>query len=225
MRRVLWTLGVLPLVLPAVSAVRAQETPKGELFASYSYVRAEGGTNLHGDSASIAGNVASWFGLVFDFGGVTGNGATLYTYMGGPKRSYRHDRFTGFTQALFGGAHLTNSGSDHSFAVTAGGGLDVDLHHNVAVRLVQAEYLMTRLAARPRTTRGSRPGSSSGSAKDSATVCRRSSRVTRFSGGGTLRRTHLLQPQPRTQSRLCQLHGGLGQQEEPGRNSASPPPS
>ncbi len=146
MRRVLWTLGVLPLLLLAVSALRAQETPKAELFAGYSYLRAEG-LNFNGGSGSIAGNVTPWLGLVFDFGGVTRSGATVYTYMAGPKLSYRKDKFTVFAQTLFGGAHVTNSGSDNSFAMTAGGGLDVNVHHNIAIRLVQAEYLMTRFAS------------------------------------------------------------------------------
>jgi opacity protein-like surface antigen len=84
---------------------------------------------------------------------------TAYTYLFGPRLSYRrHERFTPFAQVLFGGIHASevtiSSGctgvgctplpSENSFAMTAGGGLDVKVHHHIAIRLIQAEYLMTR---------------------------------------------------------------------------------
>lgn len=153
----------------AVSAL-AQKVPEAELAFGYSYVRASSGgtsTNLHGASGSIAGNLTSWLGIVGDIGaykatdlpsGVSGN---ALTYLFGPRISYRnHDRLTPFGQILLGGTRvrvsggsiggagslggISGSGSRNAFSVAVGGGLDVKLTESVAVRLVQAEYLMTR---------------------------------------------------------------------------------
>jgi opacity protein-like surface antigen/outer membrane protein OmpA-like peptidoglycan-associated protein len=82
---------------------------------------------------------------------------TVYTYLFGPRLSFRKfDRVTPFAQALFGGIHAgAVSPSDctgvcpglpveNSFAFTAGGGLDVKVNHHFAIRVIQAEYMMTR---------------------------------------------------------------------------------
>src|ERR1019366_7319972 len=75
--------------------------------------------------------------------------------------SYRgYARFTPFVQALFGGAYAssvtisgcsgspscTPLGAENAFAMTVGGGLDLKIHRHIAIRLFQAEYLMTRFA-------------------------------------------------------------------------------
>jgi outer membrane protein OmpA-like peptidoglycan-associated protein/opacity protein-like surface antigen len=84
---------------------------------------------------------------------------TAYTYLFGPRLSFRsHERITPFAQVLFGGIHASevtlDSGctgggctilpAENSFAMTAGGGLDINVHRHFAIRLIQAEYLMTR---------------------------------------------------------------------------------
>jgi outer membrane protein OmpA-like peptidoglycan-associated protein len=84
---------------------------------------------------------------------------TAYTYLFGPRLSLRgHGRVTPFAQVLFGGIHASavtlSSGctgpgctplpTENSFALTAGGGLDLKVHRHFAIRLIQAEYLMTR---------------------------------------------------------------------------------
>jgi len=84
---------------------------------------------------------------------------TAYTYLIGPRLSFRnHTRITPFVQALLGGIHAsdvnlssgcTGAGctflpAEDSFAMTAGGGLDIKVSHHFAFRIVQAEYLMTR---------------------------------------------------------------------------------
>ena len=151
-------------------------TPRYELFLGYSNFREASSTAnriawLTGGSTSLAINVNRYLGLVGDFGGYhsekfgpnappTGGtvdaSANAFTYMFGPRLSFRHDRVTPFVQALFGGVHagavmLTScSGigctplpSENSFAMTAGGGLDITLSRHVALRLFQAEYAMT----------------------------------------------------------------------------------
>jgi len=157
-------------------------TPKVELFLGYSYLQAlpklADGNRLvwlNGGSTSIAFNFNRYLGLVGDFGGFADtqlrlNGAanpgvvqdssgSAYTYLFGPRLSYRgHERVTPFAQALFGGIHAgevtlssgcTGAGciplpTENKFAMTAGGGLDVNMSHHLALRLIQAEYLMTR---------------------------------------------------------------------------------
>jgi|GEM_PF-352170 len=151
-------------------AALAEETPKIELSMAYSYVRFTPGTgidgiNLNGGSGAIALNVNSLLGIVADFGGyrlsnltLTGlpsvrADGTLYTYLFGPRLSYRHHRaVTPFAQVLFGGAHRTDltvtgvvvAHSENAFAMTAGGGFDIKVRPHVAIRLIQAEYLLTR---------------------------------------------------------------------------------
>lgn len=83
----------------------------------------------------------------------------VFTYMLGPRYSFRsHSRLTPFLQVLVGVAHADEVvldckdqiyacrplPSENAFALTAGGGLDYRLTHRVAVRLFQAEYLLTR---------------------------------------------------------------------------------
>ena len=129
--------------------------------------------SLNGGSTSVAFNFNRFFGIVGDFGGfndtrllLTGAGpsvnaqvdqGTAFTFLGGPRLSYRkYDRVTPFVQVLAGGIHaseITLSGctgactllpSANAFALTAGGGVDVRIHHRLALRLIQAEYMMTR---------------------------------------------------------------------------------
>jgi outer membrane immunogenic protein len=156
MRKIGWlTLGALLLAMPAV----AQDTPQAELSAGYSFLRiSESGSssNFHGGSASIAGNVNNWFGVVFDAGGYhtneSGVSGHVFSYMFGPRISYRSSsRLTPFGQVLLGGARATASGggasgSLNSFAAGVGGGLDVKATERIAIRVVQAEYIFTHFA-------------------------------------------------------------------------------
>ncbi len=173
--------------LPATAIPQSRgadsNTPKAELFLGYSFVPAvpfSVGNRidwLHGGSTSLALNVNRYLGLVADFGGYRANkfapptggfvdaSANVFTYMFGPRLSFRHDRAIPFVQALFGGVHaseVTLSGctgigctplpSESAFAMTAGGGVDVTLTRHVALRVVQAEYLMTRFTDRSSST-------------------------------------------------------------------------
>jgi opacity protein-like surface antigen len=129
---------------------------------------------LNGGSASIAYNLNRHLGIVADIGDYTNseirfqgayaatvdvdnaNGGAL-SYLFGPRYSFRqHDRFTPFAQVLFGGVHagaviLSNCNfsctllpDQNAFAMTAGGGLDIKVRRHLAIRVIQAEYMMTR---------------------------------------------------------------------------------
>jgi len=80
---------------------------------------------------------------------------TVFTYLGGPRLSFRKfDRVTPFAQVLAGGIRASEETIcepclpilpvENAFALTAGGGVDVRVHHRFAIRIFQAEYLMTR---------------------------------------------------------------------------------
>ena len=144
------------------SDVAGTEAPKVDLFFGYSYVRANpgggfGGFDNHGGSASAAFNLNRWFGIVADFGGYRFSEVlgfpvkgTIFSYLFGPRFSYRQsDRLTPFAQILFGGARISgsalgSSSAENSFAMTAGGGVDLNVNRHVAIRLVQTEYLLSR---------------------------------------------------------------------------------
>jgi opacity protein-like surface antigen len=89
--------------------------------------------------------------------------SNIYTFLAGPQVFYRKDkRLTPFGHALFGlsRVHLQGtatatvpvvgtttfsfSETDTAFAMGLGGGLDVTIAKSVALRLIQADYLMTR---------------------------------------------------------------------------------
>ncbi len=132
---------------------------------------------LNGGSTSIAYNFNRYLGMVADFGAYTNseirfNGGytstvdvnnsnvAVISYLFGPRLSFRkYNRITPVAQVLFGGVHanqITLTGcnfsciflpSQGSFAMTAGGGVDVRVHHHIAIRVIQAEYLMTRFSS------------------------------------------------------------------------------
>ena len=144
--------------------------PKFEWFLGYSFWRAMPTSQsnrmgyLHGGSTSIAYNFTSYFGLVADFGGYDNSKVTLfspsasntfdsdgtaYTYLFGPRFSYRHyERVTPFVQALIGGATATSVNiagctgdpsctplaSENSVAAAVGAGLrhKIDSSHRIA---------------------------------------------------------------------------------------------
>jgi opacity protein-like surface antigen len=143
--------------LTAQNTYAADDSPEIEVFGGYSYVRGEQGVNLHGWNASMAGNITHYFGVVGDVSGHYANGSFLdgnaYTFLGGPRFSFRTTRLTPFAHALFGvtrvstGAGLFgfNFGASQSdLAMAFGGGLDLNLSDRFAIRAIQADYFPVR---------------------------------------------------------------------------------
>jgi hypothetical protein len=180
----------------ATGSRRHDGTPKVELFLGYS--RFAAGSNettgtvgnrivdMNGGDAALAFNFTRHFALVADFGGydasqlqLTGSGAnqprtvnasgTAFTYMFGPKISFRKERqISPFFQALGGGLHasqVTVAGctgtscsplpQQNALSVAIGGGLDIRLSHSIALRPIEAEYMMTRFSTVPGGVSGS----------------------------------------------------------------------
>ena len=162
------------LFLGFATMAAAQDKPKAEVFGGYSYLHSSdngASLNSNGVSGSVAFNANEWFGVVGDFGyyhaspnvssftiGVPISAdvsVNTFSYLFGPKLSMRgNEKFTPFVQALFGGAHQkTNvnvtgfgsaSTSESAFVMALGGGADVKVANSVAIRLIQAEYVLTK---------------------------------------------------------------------------------
>lgn len=164
MRKLLF--GVSLMLLIPIAAMAQAEYPKAELFGGYSYFRANPDEmNLHGWDASVTANVADWFGVEGDFSGHYGSPEILgfqvpfvnvnsHTFMAGPKLTYRSNSFAPFAHFLIGAARASTgafgySVSDTALAAAVGGGIDINLSKSVAIRAIQADYVMTRFQPGP----------------------------------------------------------------------------
>lgn len=117
---------------------------------------------MNGGSTEVAFHVYRWFSAVADLTGgraarVNGGpqGLSLVAFTAGPRFTYPvKTRYAPFVQALFGAAHGFDSyfpvasgstGAANSFALLLGGGLDIRMKPYLAIRPVQADYLLTQL--------------------------------------------------------------------------------
>ena len=149
----------LVLSLSACLPAKAQEVPdvpRLEVFAGYSYMRFNSQplgfadtSNLNGWIGAISGN------LTRDLGGIaeaTGNYSphlNVRAVLLGPQYIHARGKFTYSAHVLFGEARSfdsvgTGAGSTAS-AVAAGGGIDWAFRRRFDIRIVQADYLHTRL--------------------------------------------------------------------------------
>jgi len=83
----------------------------------------------------------------------------LFTYTFGPQIKYRAGKLEPFAEVLLGGAHTnfyanacnqntgacgSKSPSNNAFAMAIGGGVDIAVSSKIAIRLVDADYELTR---------------------------------------------------------------------------------
>lgn len=164
-------LGLSLLFLLSTSIVKAQETPKYEVFVGPSYAREDltdiKNINGIGWHASLDGTANSWVSAVFDFSGYYSSpkinvglpaplpiNSSEYLYLFGPRFTYRRwERLTPFAESLFGvsdfrftasSVGLTNAISSTAFAAAIGGGADYTVKSWLAIRLIEADYILTR---------------------------------------------------------------------------------
>lgn len=170
----LWLLtGIFCCLLLPMSA-RAQQFPRSELFAGFSYSNfnlgpqtaafAPTGRNYYGFDMALSINPKSYLRLLlFDLGWQhgrsvfsenIGNAQVLF----GPQFVLRRPgvnvfahTLSGFTNAHLGGCGLyggctVQRQNRTNFALGFGGGVDLNLRRRFAVRLVQADYIPARLA-------------------------------------------------------------------------------
>jgi len=157
----------LSLALPIIA--QAQEAPRVEVFGGYSYLRLEdvgiggldrdlngynvaGAINIFKKSIAIKADVSGHFGDISAGGISIDQNQTLFLF--GPQFSLRkNERIQPFAHALFGVARIkldtdgvSGDITDTGFAFALGGGVDVKaLSSKLAVRLIQADYVRTKL--------------------------------------------------------------------------------
>jgi outer membrane protein OmpA-like peptidoglycan-associated protein len=139
-----------------------QLVPRYEFGVLYDYVNFHPGSpfadfNSHGASGEFTYNASRWLGLTAEMGayrfkdrnvnGIPVNG-TIFSYMFGPRLNWRKfDYFVPFAEFLLGGSRggttLIGTGSQNSFSVATGGGVDMMLGKGFAWRVAQLDYYMT----------------------------------------------------------------------------------
>lgn len=126
-----------------------QPPPSGQGFSSF---------HANGWTVSVVENYNHWLGVEQEISGDYGTpqffGSPLtahsFSILSGPHFAHRtYSRFTPYAHALFGYRHMSNSVgglsfSDNSYALEAGAGLNVHVAGPVAIRLVQADYMLSR---------------------------------------------------------------------------------
>jgi hypothetical protein len=148
------------LVVSLALGVATMAQASADAYVGYIYTRQNyfGNTlNLNGGDFQITVYPARWFGIVGEvtgseahsIDGVGTNGA-LFTYMGGPRISFRYGPVQPYVQALFGGATVDptlqaniGASSPNTFASAVGGGVDIRAAHHFYIRVGQLDYLMT----------------------------------------------------------------------------------
>lgn len=166
MRKVILSFVCLMIFLIPVQA--QSNTPVVEVFGGYSYLNFDFALRSisradrqhgHGVGINVAGNITDTFGIVGDFsfhakdvaipdfGDVRAEVRTIYALFG-PRFSKRGERATAFAQALVGvGTSRDEIGQIHKHTGLAfgfGGGVDINVNKNVAIRAVQFDYLPMR---------------------------------------------------------------------------------
>ena len=139
----------------------AQDLPQAEVYGGYQIIH-ETFLTLNGFVGAVEGNVNKVFSIVgeysFGYESVSAFDAEAnikeMTFMGGPRFSYRTERFRPFAHVLLGGnrisagidvpGYLSESGSITNFAMAIGGGVDISLGANLSVRPAQLDVLTTR---------------------------------------------------------------------------------
>lgn len=157
------------ILLVFAPAMRAQDAPRVEIFGGPSYARLDISdikyVNAIGWHTSFFENVNSWFGAGVDVSGHFSSpkfdvgvpnaplpvDAAVNTYLYGPRISFRRwQHFTPYLEGLVGAANIRftprglNNVSSTTFATALGGGIDYAISDRFAIRVIEADYLLTR---------------------------------------------------------------------------------
>jgi len=155
-----------PFPGPAASASSDEDgpgllVPKFELAGMYSYINFQPGSgfqnfNNNGGTGSFTYNVNKWIGLTAEAGTyafsrtvpVTGSvEGGFQTFLFGPRLNLRRKYFVPFLEFLIGDfradGQVTGGPRSSSFALVAGGGVDVVFTKHIAWRFAQLDYLQT----------------------------------------------------------------------------------
>jgi len=164
---------VSAVALPLAGMAIAQDDHKVEVTGDYSYFWFNPGLSKYFSSNSLNGGggqvtffITPTIGLAGDLQGYGSYGAiiqgcasgNLFTYMFGPQLKARMSKLEPFGEVLLGGAHSNSYGnacskltglcgskspSNNAFSFAVGGG-DFAVTEKIAIRIVDADYLLTR---------------------------------------------------------------------------------
>jgi hypothetical protein len=123
----------------------AADTPKAEVFGGYQLLHQEG-LSMSGFNGAVEGNINKSFGIVGDFGmGIKSTpDIKVYSYMAGPRFSYRAEKVRLFAQALVGGVSVNEGTTENDFGMMFGGGIDLPLNKNISLRPAEFDWLTAR---------------------------------------------------------------------------------
>jgi hypothetical protein len=129
-----------------------------EIFGGAQFEHSQPSYNAVGWNASLTGNFKHVLGITGDFSGVYNSHSTnssVYTYTFGPVLSARLPVVQPFVHALFGGATVSNrAANSNAFAMLIGGGLDVGLRKGIGLRLLQADWFVTKFGNQTQDRQG-----------------------------------------------------------------------
>lgn len=153
MRKLMLLAGVLPLMLLVLpSQARAQ---KFTAYGGYSFFHLQStpqAANLNGWDGSITYDFLSPLGVTADFSGNYGSinnigGSAIHTYLFGPELRFPA-AYSPYVHLMFGGVRVSGGGSSPmssvvhtTFSTTFGGGLDLRMSKQFAIRAFQIDYV------------------------------------------------------------------------------------
>jgi hypothetical protein len=134
----------------------AQDMPRVQVFAGYSYTRFDSQSlgfssqsGLNGYNFSPAFNLLHGFGVAAELSGQYGSTLNLRDIAVGPQFLYPRGKATLFGHVLVGDARtlvrVANTEGDTARAVVLGGGVDLDISSRFALRVLQIDYMHTTL--------------------------------------------------------------------------------
>jgi hypothetical protein len=155
------TRAALLILLISVPCLGQNSHPLAEVYAGFSYARIDGdetdNRNLYGWNGAVSVNATRRFGFTVDASGHYQDNvlarSRFFKLVAGPRFTARGDSSTTFAHILFGGTHqhervdtLTQqfTATDNAFSVVVGGGFDVNVTPHFGVRVIQAEYDLSK---------------------------------------------------------------------------------
>ena len=135
--------------------------PLYEVYAGFSYARIDGdesdNRNLYGWNGSLSVNATHRFGFTVDASGHyqdnVSSRSRFFKLVAGPRFTARGDYGTTFAHIMFGGTHQHErvdtllqhfTTHDTAFSLVVGGGVDIDVTPHFGVRVIQAEYDLSK---------------------------------------------------------------------------------
>lgn len=149
----------LALLLTLSSAAVAQDTtPKVDIFGGYAWATPgpiffnTGKTGAHGGAVDVTFDANRWLGLSTDFQVNSAQKFHMIHFMVGPRLAARGDHYVLFGEVLGGLSRIEpRLGVDqwfNGFGSMVGGGLDIPVNNHFAIRLIEGDYLFSKMPHR-----------------------------------------------------------------------------